>query len=93
MKMSICDIKLTSGSWDWTNQTLMLSWHRRDNGHYTTEINPPGSYTTSVSVTIMPRLYCGDWKIEALGDLFFQFLLKKTCKKICTINIKYTKNM
>ena len=32
--MSICDINLTSRFWNWTNQTLMSSWHLRDNGRY-----------------------------------------------------------
>ena len=26
MTMSICDINLTSRSWDWTNQTLKPDW-------------------------------------------------------------------
>ena len=49
----------------------MSPWHRRDNGHYPAERNPPGSYTTSVSATLMPCLYCGNWKIKVLGDFFW----------------------
>ena len=70
MAMPICDINLTSGSWDWTNQTLTSSWHRRDNGRYPTERNPPRLYTTSVLATIMPRLYCETEKNKASGDFF-----------------------
>ena len=70
MTMSICDINLTSISLDWTNQTLVSSWHSRDNGRYPAERNPPGSYTSSVSATIISRLYCGNWKIKAPGDFF-----------------------
>ena len=66
-----------SGSWDWANQTLMLSWHRRDNRRYPAERDPSGSYTTSVSATIMPRLYCGNWKIKASGDFFLSCCCKK----------------
>ena len=65
--MSICNIKLTSGSWDLTNQTLMSSWHCFDNGRYPAERNPSGSYTTAVSSKIMPRL-CVNWKIKASGE-------------------------
>ena len=46
----------------------MSSWHRRDNGRYPRKKYPPGSYTSSISATIMPRLYYGNWKIKALGD-------------------------
>ena len=77
MKMSICDINLTSISWVWTNQTLISSWHRRNNGRYPAESNPPGSYTTSVSATIMSRLYCGNWKIKFEVTLFQLLLWKK----------------
>ena len=62
------DINLTSRSWDWTNQNLMSLWHRRDNGRYAAEKNPPRLYTSSVSATIMPLLYYGNWKIKASGD-------------------------
>ena len=48
----------------------MSSWHRRDNGLYPAETNPPGLYATSVSATIMPRLFCGNSKIKASGDFF-----------------------
>ena len=68
--MSICDIKQTLGSWDWTNQTLMSSWLRRDNGRYPAKRNPPGLYTTSGSATVMLRLYYGNWCIKASGDIF-----------------------
>ena len=60
MTMSVCDIKLTSASGDWTNQTLMSPCHRCDNGRYQAERNPPGSYATLVSAAIVPRLYCGN---------------------------------
>ena len=49
---------------------LMSPWHRRDNGRYPAERNPPGSYTTSVSPTIMPCFYCGNRKVKASGDFF-----------------------
>ena len=49
---------------------LMSSWHRRVNGRYPAERNPPGSYATSVSATIMPCFYCGNWKIKASGNFF-----------------------
>ena len=65
-----CHINLTSISWDWAYQTLMSSWHRRDNWHSPAERNPPGSYTSSASATIISRLYCGNWKIKASGDSF-----------------------
>ena len=48
----------------------MSSCCRRDNGGYLAERNPPGLYTSSVSPTIMPRLYYGNWKIKASGDFF-----------------------
>ena len=48
----------------------MSSWYLRDNGRYPAERNPPESYTTSVSATIIPRLYCGNSKIKASGDFF-----------------------
>ena len=70
MTVSICNINLISGSWDWTNQTLTSSWHRRDGEHYPAQRNLPGSYTSSVSATIIPRLYCGNWKTKASGDFF-----------------------
>ena len=71
--MLICDTNLTSRSWDWTNQTLISPWYRRDNGRSgrnPAERNPPGLYTSSVSGTIMSRLYYGNWKIKASGDFF-----------------------
>ena len=49
---------------------FISSWHRCDKGRYLAERNPPGSYTCSVSATIMPRLYCRNWKIRASGDFF-----------------------
>ena len=52
---------------------LMSSGHRRDNGRYPAEINPPGSYATSVSATIMPCFYCGNWKLKHQAT-FFQLL-------------------
>ena len=87
MTMSICDINLTSGSWDWTNQTLMSSWHRHDNGRSernAAEINPPESYTFSVSATIMLRNKNSKHNIKNNLHLY---LLKKTnllisCKKL-----------
>ena len=48
----------------------MSSWRRRDNGRYPVERNLPGSYTSSVSPTIMSRLYYGKWKIKVSGDFF-----------------------
>ena len=75
--VNLRDINLTSTSCDWTNQTLMSSWHRHNNGRYPAHRNPPGSYTSSVSATKMQPLYCGNWKIRATGT-FFQLLLRKT---------------
>ena len=75
MMMSICDIKLTSGSWDLTNQTLMLSWYFWDSGRYPAERNPPGSYTTPVSAKIIPRL-CANWKSKASEFFFICYLLR-----------------
>ena len=75
MTMSIYDINL-KWSWDWTIQTLMPSWRCLDNGRYPVKKNASGSYTSSVSPKIMPRLYCCNWKIKASGD-FFQLLLRK----------------
>ena len=46
----------------------MSLWHRLDNER--SERNPPGSYTSSVPATIMPRLYYGNQKIKASGDFF-----------------------
>ena len=63
MTMSIYDINLTSGSSDWTNKTLMSTWNHRDNGSYPVERNPLGSYTTSVSATIMSCLYYDNQKV------------------------------
>ena len=53
-----------------TNQTLMSSWHLRNNGRYPAEKKFPETYTTSVLATIIPRLYCGNWKIKASSDFF-----------------------
>ena len=39
-------------------------------GHYPAERNPLRSYATSVSATIMPRLYCGNWKIKIQATFF-----------------------
>ena len=86
MTMSICDINLTSKFWDRANQTLMLSWHGRDNGH--SERNPPGSYTSSVSATTMPRLYYGNQKIKASGNFFsvaatkYLYFFSKQCYSV-----------
>ena len=52
---------------------LMSSWHRRNNGRYLVERNPPGSYATSVSAIIIPCFYCVNWKIKSSGN-FFQLL-------------------
>ena len=79
--MSICDINLTSGSRHWTNQTLISSWHRHNNRRYPAERYPPGSYTTLVSATIMPRLYCSNWKLK-LQVSFSQLLLRKIFVKL-----------
>ena len=79
MTMSIWDFNLTSGSWDWTNQTLMTLWHRSDSGRYPAEKNPSGSYSTSVSVTTMPRLYCDIWQMKASGDSFLSCCYEKNC--------------
>ena len=76
---NICDINLTSGSWDWTNQTLISSWHRRDNRPYPAERNPSGLYATLVSATIMPYLYCSNWKLK-LQATFSQLLQQKFLK-------------
>ena len=57
MKMSICDIKLTSGSWDWTNKTLISSWHRCDTERYPAERNATGSYTLSWGRLLQTSLY------------------------------------
>ena len=43
MTMPIYDVALTSELWDWTNQTLISSWHRRVNGRYPAERSLPGS--------------------------------------------------
>ena len=57
MKMSIWDIKRTSGSWDWTNKTLISSWHRCDTERYPAERNAPGSYTLSWGRLLQTSLY------------------------------------
>ena len=62
---------------NWHQDLEIGPWHRRDNGSYPAERNAQGSYTTSVSVTIMPRLYCNNWKIKVSGDLFFSCCYKK----------------
>ena len=54
----------------------MPSWHRCDNGRYPAERDPPGSYDTSVSATIMSRLFCGNWKTKASGDFFLVAAMK-----------------
>ena len=87
MTMSTCNTKLRSGSWDRTNQTLMLSWHCRDNGRYPAERNPPGSYTTSVSATITPRLYCSNRKIKASGEFFFSCYYEKRISFFQTVQL------
>ena len=71
MTTSICDINLTSRSWDLTNE------HRRDNGHYPAKKNPPESYPSSVSATIMPRLYCGNWKSKLQVTFFLSCCYEK----------------
>ena len=71
MTMSFCDISLKLGSWSWTGQALISSWPGSEFGHYPSEKNPPSSCTTAVSATIMPHLYCGDWKLK-LQVTFFQ---------------------
>ena len=48
----------------------MSSGHRCDNGRYPAERDPPGSYDTSVSATIMSRLFYGNWKLKASDDFF-----------------------
>ena len=64
MTMSVCDISLTLGSRYWTNQTLTSSCHGHNNGRYPAERNPPESYATLVSATVMPCVYCGNRKLE-----------------------------
>ena len=75
MAMSICNINLTSGSWDWTNQALTLPWHRRNDGRYPAKINPPGLLTTPVLATIMSQL-----KIKASGLFFLSCCYEKLVK-------------
>ena len=41
--------------------------------------NPPGSYTSSASATIVTRLYYGNWKIKASGDFFSVSATKNMC--------------
>ena len=60
---------------------LMWSWYRQDNGRYPAGRNPPGSCTTSVSATIMPRLYCGNWKLK-LQVRFFSVAATKNLQNI-----------
>ena len=66
----------TLWAWDWTNRTLISLWHCRNNGRYPAERNPPGSYTTSVSTTIMSILYCGNWKLKC-QDISFSVAATK----------------
>ena len=47
--MSISDINPTSRSWGWTNQTLMSSWHRRDNRRYPRKKSSRIVYIFSIS--------------------------------------------
>ena len=70
MTISICDIGQTSGSRYWTNQTLISSQNRHDNGRYPAERYPlVGWYATLVSVTIMSRLYWCNWKLKLRARL------------------------
>ena len=50
---------------------LVLSWHRHNNGRYPAERNLPGLCTTPVSDTIIPRLYCGNWKLKLQMRFFW----------------------
>ena len=45
-------------------ETLISSWHSRDNERYLAERNHPRSHTTSVLATNMSRSYCGNWKLR-----------------------------
>ena len=56
---------------------LMSSWHC----HYPAERNPSGSCTTSVSATVMARLYSGNWKLKLQGT-FFSVTATKNLKNI-----------
>ena len=59
----------------------MSSWHRRDNGHYPAERNPPGSFTTLVSGTIMSRVYFSHLKLK-LQATFFSVAATKNLENI-----------
>ena len=76
MTISICNIKVTSGSWDWTNQTLISSWHRRDNGRYPAEGNPPESYTIQYH-SQKSHIYIVATKKLKLQAAFFKFFFKQ----------------
>ena len=52
----------------------MPSRHRRNNGRYPVERNPPGSYTSSVPATIMPRAI---EKISCCYEKYVVFLKKQ----------------
>ena len=73
---TICEINFTSGSWDWSNQTLILSWNRGHTRRYSAKIFLPRLYNTLVSATIIPRLHCGNWKLRLQGNFSLSFCYK-----------------
>ena len=75
MTMSICDIILTSGSWDWTNQTLMSSWQRTlSSRKKSSRIVYHFSINHNNAMFILWQLK--NWSFRRL---FFQLLLRKIC--------------
>ena len=60
---------------------LISSWHCHNDGCYLAERNPPGSCTTSVSATIMPHLYCDNWKLK-LRVRFFSIAATKNLQNV-----------
>ena len=74
MTMSICDIKLTSGSWDSTNKTLISSWYLRDNRRY----------STAKFVLCQKKQKKKTLKIKASGDLFYSCCYEKFVKYLQT---------
>ena len=58
----------------------ILILDRHDTGHYPTEINPPGSYTISVSATIQYHDYIATTEYESYTWFFSQLLLQNNCR-------------